>query len=175
MSSQKLSSSIWMSAGIFECTPNHRFRFVTTFELFVYISSHTKIIFHLKYIWFAFVGEQQIYIEKSSELSFPTTTSFTYQQNNTLFTVERDQTSNKTIYYMLIRIGVGIILLFAICLLLCQMYKGGHTRIFAPRWHDSPGRLIHPMPKAELNKIEHTARRFFMSFKNPTPLFNLLN
>ncbi|XP_078335226.1 uncharacterized protein LOC111100057 [Crassostrea virginica] len=68
-------------------------------------------------------GEKQIYIEKSIEMSFPTTTSFTYQQNNTLFITEHDETKNKTIYYMLIRIGIGIILLFAICLLLYQMYK----------------------------------------------------
>lgn len=52
-----------------------------------------------------------------------TTTSFTYQQYNTLFTTERNQTNNKIIYYVLIRIGIGIILLFAICLLLYQMYK----------------------------------------------------
>ena len=56
-------------------------------------------------------------------MSFPTTTSFTYQQNNTLVTTERDQTNNKTIYYVLIRIGIGIILLLVICLLLYQMYK----------------------------------------------------
>ncbi|XP_078316329.1 uncharacterized protein LOC144620222 isoform X1 [Crassostrea virginica] len=68
-------------------------------------------------------GEQEIFTEKPSELSSPTTTSFTYQQNNTLFTTERDQTYNKTIYYMLIRIGIGIILILAICLLLYQMYK----------------------------------------------------
>ena len=56
-------------------------------------------------------------------MSSPTTTSFTYHQNNTLFTTERGQTNNKTIYYVLIRIGIGIILILAICLLLYQMYK----------------------------------------------------
>ena len=56
-------------------------------------------------------------------MSSPTTTSFTYQQNNTLFTTEQDQTKNKTLYYVLIRTGIVIILILAICLLLYQMYQ----------------------------------------------------
>ena len=127
MSFRNLPSSVWVSARIFECNPKNRIKFGTRFDWIVYTSINTKKCFHLKYISFAFVEKQQIYIEKSIELSFPTTTSFTYQQNNTLFTTQRDQSKNKTIYYTLIRIGIGIILLLAICLLLYQMYKKMET------------------------------------------------
>ena len=68
---------------------------------------------------FAVVAVHQTFNGTTSE---STRSSFTLQQTSTLLFTEQDQTKTKLAFYMLIRIGFGIILFFVVLLLLFYVY-----------------------------------------------------